>query len=133
LAAFFWGLAIRSFDQLLCASRRQIQSDPGSEPLFARDGAGIPQDAAKNGKHMAVGSPKSSACESLLPAKNHRGAKFSTGALEVSHRHFRLEYQAARRQARSPDAARSSASISGDAGGSVYTESDREVQNGYSG
>src|ERR1017187_2929313 len=36
----------------------QVQSDPQSDSLFARDGAGFPQDAAKNGKNWAVGSPK---------------------------------------------------------------------------
>jgi hypothetical protein len=36
----------------------QVQSDPQSDSLFASDGAGLPQDAAENGEHWAVGSPK---------------------------------------------------------------------------
>jgi hypothetical protein len=77
--------------------------------------AGNGSTRREHGKHEAFGSPKVQ-LSNLLAGQNHRGAKFGMGALEVSHRHFRLEYQAARRRARSPDAARSSASISGDIG-----------------
>jgi hypothetical protein len=34
----------------------QVESHPHGDSLFARDGAGLPQDATKNGKHGAVAS-----------------------------------------------------------------------------
>ena len=48
-----------------------------------------------------------------LPASITAARGSAMGALKFSHGLARLEYQAARRQARSPDAARSGASISG--------------------
>jgi hypothetical protein len=51
--------------------------------LFA-DGAGLPQDAPKDGKNGAAGSPKIQLAD-LFAGQYHGGTKFSVGALKVSH------------------------------------------------
>jgi hypothetical protein len=57
--------------------------DPRGGSLFSCDGAGVPQDAAKQGKHGAVGSPEVQLAN-LLAGQHHFGAKLR-GALKLSN------------------------------------------------
>jgi hypothetical protein len=63
--------------------RFEVHPDPHGDSLFSH-GAGLPQDAAKNGKHGTIGSPKIQLAN-LFAGQYHGGTKFSVGALKVSH------------------------------------------------
>ena len=52
----------------------EVQPDPHGDSLFSRDGAGLPQDAAKNAKYWAIGSPNIQLAD-LFAGQDHGGTK----------------------------------------------------------
>jgi hypothetical protein len=66
------------------ASRWQVQPDSRGDSLLARNGAGLPRDAAKYGQHGAIG-PLEVQLADFFAGQNHCGAKLSAEALKIGH------------------------------------------------
>jgi hypothetical protein len=67
-----------------CSLLLQVRSCPEGDSLVARDGAGIPRDAAHYRKHRAVGPSKVQLAD-LLPGRYHGGARLTVGTFEFVH------------------------------------------------
>jgi hypothetical protein len=69
-----------------------VQSYAHSQSLFTRDGAGLPQYAAKDCTDRAVSSPKIQLAN-FLAGQDQSRAKFSIGTFKVGHQFDPLAYQ----------------------------------------